>query len=105
MYDKALIEEVLQKYEESLILPLQPSRRLFLLCPVGLVGAGKSTVTVPLAERLSLVRISRDELRKLLKERGSGYEEIEEMTKVLLFLLVSVSLSIAIAPIRKPLNS
>ncbi|MDE1944098.1 MAG: hypothetical protein KGH97_01205 [Patescibacteria group bacterium] len=47
-------------------------RQVF-LAPVGRVGAGKTTVVKPLAERLGLVRISSDEIRKLLKERGLGY--------------------------------
>jgi predicted kinase len=54
-------------------------KRQFFLCPVGLVGAGKSTVVRPLSERLSLVRISSDELRRMLKEKGLGYESVPEI--------------------------
>lgn len=46
---------------------------------VGLVGAGKTTVIKPLAEKLSLVRISSDEVRKIMKERGFGYERLMDI--------------------------
>ncbi len=68
--------EVMKEYEESLIIPAQPHRKLFILCPVGIIGAGKTTVLKPLAQKLSLVRISGDEIRKRLKESGLGYEAI-----------------------------
>lgn len=96
MESETLIKEVLAEYEHSLALPEQPERKRFLLCPVGLVGAGKTTVTKPLAERLSLVRISRDEIRKLLKERGEGYEVIEELTLILIHTYLGKGYSIAV---------
>ncbi len=64
----------MREYDASLVIPTQPHRKQFVLCPVGLVGAGKTTVVRPLAERLSLVRISGDELRKVFKEHGLTYE-------------------------------
>lgn len=45
-----------------------------MLMPVGLIGAGKTTVVKPLAERLHLLRLSTDEVRRLLGERGYSYE-------------------------------
>ncbi|HEY0908530.1 MAG TPA: AAA family ATPase [Candidatus Paceibacterota bacterium] len=65
-----------QQYEATVIAPAAKSSPQFLLCPVGLVGAGKTTVIKPLAERLSLVRISGDEIRMFLKENGCGYENM-----------------------------
>jgi predicted kinase len=67
-------DEAMREYEKTLILPEQPRRKHFILCPAGLVGAGKTTVTKPLAEKLSLVRISGDEIRKTLKEHGLSYD-------------------------------
>ncbi len=67
-------DEAMRAFEKTLIIPEQPQRKQFILCPAGLVGAGKTTVTKPLAERLSLVRISGDEIRKTLKEHGLSYE-------------------------------
>lgn len=94
--ESALTERVIEEYERSLDIPAQPRRRLFILCPVGLVGAGKTTVTKPLAEMLSLVRISRDEMRKLLKERGQSYDTLDEMTRTLVHKHLSLGHSVAI---------
>src|SRR5262245_50203908 len=57
-----LVEEV----KDSLVLPKESPINQFFLCPIGLVGAGKTTVLTPLAKELSLVSISGDEIRKLL---------------------------------------
>lgn len=75
------IDEITNKYEQSLHLPVQKPERLFILCPVGLVGAGKTTVIKPLSEKLSLVRISTDDIRKLLRENGYGYKETITIAK------------------------
>lgn len=69
-------DEVMREYEKNLIVPSQPSRKLFILCPVGLVGAGKTTVVKPLAEKLSLVRLSGDEIRKVLKDHDLAYDAV-----------------------------
>ncbi|KND49223.1 MAG: hypothetical protein AB203_02395 [Parcubacteria bacterium C7867-008] len=72
----ALEQEVLEQYEASLFVPPQPTRKQFILCPVGIVGAGKTTVLKPLAEKLALVRISGDDIRFLLKQRGLSYDGV-----------------------------
>jgi predicted kinase len=54
----------------QIIVPERKPFRQSLLCPVGLIGAGKSTVVVPLSAELGFVRISHDEIRKILIERG-----------------------------------
>ncbi len=84
-----LNEEILlrirREYQKQLVLPpigkVHATR--FFVCSVGLVGAGKSTVMKPLSEMLSLVRISSDEIRKILKERGAGYEQLMEIVQPL----------------------
>jgi predicted kinase len=60
-------------------IPKEKPAKQFLLCPVGLVGAGKSTVVIPLSEKLNLVRISHDEIRKILKEKGFNYDRSKEI--------------------------
>ncbi|MFH1170183.1 MAG: AAA family ATPase [Candidatus Vogelbacteria bacterium] len=81
--DKKLPQEVfgatVVEYEHSLFLPEQKLRHQFFLCPIGLIGAGKTTVLKPLAERLSLVRISGDEIRKILHDKGLNYDQVWEM--------------------------
>jgi shikimate kinase len=66
-------------FVSQLIVPKEKPSKQFLLCPVGLVGAGKSTVVIPLAEKLNLVRISHDEIRKVLKEKGFNYNRSKEI--------------------------
>ncbi len=68
--DDVAFKQIKDAYISQLVIPNQKPDRQFFLCPIGLVGAGKSTVIKPLAERFQLVRISTDEIRKLLKERG-----------------------------------
>ncbi len=67
-------EEIIEAYRPQIKVPEHKPEKQFFLCPVGLVGSGKTTVLKPLAEKLNLVRISGDEIRQLLKERGYGYE-------------------------------
>ncbi len=68
-----------QLYISSLEIPEMKPAKQFMLCPVGLVGAGKSTVVIPLSKKLNLVRLSHDEIRKLLKENGFNYDRSKEM--------------------------
>ena len=86
-----------KKYQKQLMLPpidKVPVKQFF-LCPVGLVGAGKSTVMKPLSEMLSLVRVSSDDIRELLKERGAGYEQLMEIVQPLAEELALQGFSIA----------
>jgi predicted kinase len=50
-----------------------------LICPFGLVGAGKSTVVKPLANLLKIPRVSGDEIRKVLKEKGLSFENLDQL--------------------------
>lgn len=85
----------IEKYKKLVVLPPQKGHP-FLLCPIGLVGAGKSTVVKPLAEKLGLVRISSDEIRKLLKEDGLGYEMTEEVAFAVIQYFVEQGYGVAI---------
>lgn len=70
-----------QEYRNGLTLP-SPDKlpvKQFFLCPVGQPGAGKTTVVKPLSKMLSLVRISNDEVRKILKDHGYGYGQLKEV--------------------------
>lgn len=68
--DDGAFERIKNLYIAQLTIPDQLPTPPFFLCPIGLVGAGKSTVIKPLAERFHLLRISTDEIRKLLIEHG-----------------------------------
>lgn len=73
-------EEVKQAYLAEVEMPARKPSNQYILCPIGLVGAGKTTVMKPLAKRLNLVRLSGDEIRKHFKERGYGYDRFKELT-------------------------
>jgi len=47
-------QRIKKEYEDTLVFPVIKPDPQFVLCPIGLVGAGKTTVMMPLAERLSL---------------------------------------------------
>ena len=72
-------DAVKRAYLSEVEIPQQTLKRQYVLCPIGLVGAGKTTVLKPLARRLSLVRLSGDELRKHFKERGHSYARVTEL--------------------------
>ncbi len=83
-------------FVEQLHVPRSKPVNQFLLCPVGLVGAGKSTVVVPLAEKLNLVRISHDEIRKILKENGFNYDLSKEIALEVISDFLKTGYSVAI---------
>ena len=73
------VSGVVDLFERGLQFP--PKKRIqFFVCPVGLVGAGKSTVMKLLSEHLSLLRLSTDEMRKVLKEHGYDYDRARQLT-------------------------
>ena len=75
-----MIEEFASVYRNTIFVPDKKPKKQFLLCPVGLVGAGKTTVVKPLSEKLHLVRVSTDEIRKMLKEKGYNYSKIRDIS-------------------------
>jgi predicted kinase len=73
------LEQIERDMKASIHIPEhRPIRQLF-FCPVGLVGAGKTTITKPISEKLGLVRLSSDELRKMLKENGHDYSSVRKI--------------------------
>ena len=80
---KEVLEAVAKEYEQTLVIPKHKPSPQWMLMPVGLVGAGKSTVVKPLAKRLGLIRFSTDEVRKMLKERGYSYGGAREINHAL----------------------
>jgi hypothetical protein len=78
-----VLDEIGLEQEKSLKLPERISGPQWMLMPVGLIGAGKSTVVRPLVEHFGLVRISTDEIREKLKTRGYSYEGSVELATAL----------------------
>lgn len=93
---KEILEEVAKEYEKSLVIPAIKSYPQWMLMPVGLVGAGKTTVVKPLAECLGLIRMSTDEVRQKLRERGYSYEGCRDITHELSKKYLDLGYSLAI---------
>jgi predicted kinase len=91
------IVSIREEYKNTLELPISINSELhqFFLCPVGLVGAGKSTVLKPLSKKLSLVRISSDDVRQILHQRGAGYSHLLDIVKPLVEELATQGYSLA----------
>lgn len=92
---KEVLEEVMKECEETLIIPLTKNKPQWMLMPVGLVGAGKTTVIKPLAERLGLIRLSTDEVRQKLKLKGYSYEGCREIIRELSNKYLNLGYSLA----------
>ncbi len=93
---EAVYQTVKDGYLKQITVPTHKPTKQYLLCPIGLVGAGKTTVVKPLSEKLSLVRISGDEIRKLFKESGYGYEKIEQLALELIQHFIHAGYSVCI---------
>jgi len=95
------IKKIKEIFLSQIILPQRKPYKQFLLCPVGLIGSGKSTVVIPLSNKLGLVRISHDEIRKLIKERGFNkgtleYSHSREIALEAIFKFLDEGYSVAI---------
>lgn len=93
---KEMFREIADEYRPNVIVPPVKPPRQFLLCPVGLIGAGKTTIVKPLAERLNLVRISTDEIRIIMKERGYNYSGVKNISYALVKEFLDQGYSVAI---------
>ncbi len=76
---KKTIQEIENEYKNSVEIPNIVPEKQFFFCPVGIVGSGKTTVTKAVSKKLGLLRLSSDELRKLLKENGHDYSSVKEI--------------------------
>lgn len=95
LFDNKL-KDLLVIYEKKLILPKKKLSKQILICPVGVVGAGKTTVIKPLSQKLSLLRISADEIRQLLKKNGYNYNRAKEMVFAITIKYLEQGFSIAL---------
>ena len=91
-----VFKETKESYMAGLTLPQIRPARQFLLCPVGVVGSGKTTVIKPLAERLDIVRVSTDEIRKIVKEKGFNYAQVKNIAYEIIKELLDKGYSVAV---------
>lgn len=87
---------LLERYLHELQFPSKNPAAQILVCPVGLIGAGKTTVMKPLSEKLSLVRISTDRVRILLREASLDEALVEKEGFILLKNLLKDGYSVGI---------
>lgn len=73
------MKKIISLYEKTLDIPKTTPKEQFLICPIGLVGAGKTTVVKTLSRKLSLLRISTDEIRILLTKNGFDQNQAPEI--------------------------
>ena len=71
------LQQITSAYERSLEIPTHKPLPACIVLPVGRVGAGKTTVMKPMCQKLSLLRISTDEIRLLIEDRSyfEGYPQ------------------------------
>ena len=98
---KEVLDEVMEEYEKTLVVPNHKSSPQWMLMPVGLVGSGKTTIVKPLAEHFGLIRISTDEVREQLKRRGYSYEGAREITHELQKKYLSLATVLRLTPIQE----
>jgi hypothetical protein len=69
------IAKIREMFLRTVEVPQEKRKPQILLCPVGIVGSGKTTVMKPLCTRLGLIRISLNKIRMLLKAGGFNYTQ------------------------------
>ncbi len=80
---KEVLEKISQEYEKTLTIPeVKPSPK-WMLMPVGLIGSGKTTILRLLAEHFNLIRVSTDEVRKMLSNAGYSYEGCRDIANTI----------------------
>lgn len=90
------IAGIFKEYEQRVPPPTNPGKQPWILCAVGLVGAGKTTVIKPVSEQLGLARVSSDELRIILREGGYNFLRTRELAKMLIGTYLQQGFGVAI---------
>lgn len=92
----SITDDIVNDYKKNIVIPQKKPSKQFVLCTIGLVGAGKTTVLKPLAQKLNLVRISTDEIRKMLLDKGHKMNRSTEIIIKVVDYFVSLGYSVAI---------
>lgn len=67
---KPEISNIVSEYERGLYIPDVKPQTQYILCPVGLIGSGKTTVLKLLSKELWLVRLSSDDVGQALHDEN-----------------------------------
>ncbi len=89
-------ESITSLYESTLEIPKNKPKNQFILCPIGLIGSGKTTVIKPLSKKLSLLRVSTDEIRILFKKEGLDWEQARDIAYGLIKKYLHRGFSVAV---------
>lgn len=95
----AELKKISKIYENQIKIPkacTKQHKQQILLCPIGLTGAGKTTVMRPVSKKLCLVRISADEIRKILKRKGFNKTRAGEILEILVIKFLDKKYDVAI---------
>lgn len=65
------VEEFINEYFSRIHIPINKDCKPFIICPVGRIKAGKTTLTTGLEDQLDISRISPDDVRILLRIENS----------------------------------
>lgn len=90
------VEDIRDEFIKGLEFPSAKHMPQFFLCPVGRIGAGKSTVVRELMKYFPLLRIANDEVRKILHGHGYNYKRTRDITWPVLERFAREGYSIAI---------
>ena len=88
--------KIVKQYISFIDVPRKNIKQKLILCPVGLVGAGKTTVLKPISKILNLVRISSDEIRGILKQEGFNFIRTIEIAKIVTMKFINEGYNIAL---------
>src|SRR3989338_565783 len=90
------VEEIRNEFMRGLEFPSEKHVPQFFLCPVGRIGAGKSTVVRALMKHFPLLRIANDDVRKILYGYGYNYKRTRDITWPVLERFAREGYSIAV---------
>lgn len=74
----------------------RPTKNYCMICPVGLIGSGKTTIIKKLARSFGLVRVSNDEMRAYLVKLGYNTDRASDVTVVVVRNLLKKKIGLAI---------
>lgn len=94
--DDSNYQRIKEFYKNKLKYPSKNPEKQYLLCLIGLVGSGKSTVIKPLCKKLHLLRVAADEIRQLLYEECFNMKRITELTTAVIDECLGAGYSVAI---------
>ncbi len=89
------MKRIINEYIVSLTIP-KKNKKQIVVCPVGLVGSGKSTVLKLLRKPLNLLIISTDEIRRILMEEDYNLLRTKDIAAFLVLKYAKQGYSVAI---------